>query len=241
MLLNLVPKIDFIWIVSCSCSNHTILQLIFVAEKVQLLLVIFLTAYTKSSKCTTANNNQGEKKHSMVLPPPHILGMHRKSLYMKQHPWNTNLVHTTNIYIWNDIQQPSHPWRYIGILHNGHFSSNLPLWCPSIRKDDVTNMSPDLLVYRVTEWWFLNSYEIHCAISLLSPLLINSCSMVSCCSFAVGMLTVGQIEPRSACRSGRFPDSKVHGANMGPTWVLWAPDGPHVGPMNLAIRLYIQG
>ena len=30
-------------------------------------------------------------------------------------------------------------------------------------------------------------------------------------------------------------DSKVHGANMGPTWVLSAPDGPHVGPMNLAI------
>ena len=23
---------------------------------------------------------------------------------------------------------------------------------------------------------------------------------------------------------------------MGPTWVLSAPDGPHVGPMNLAIR-----
>ena len=32
------------------------------------------------------------------------------------------------------------------------------------------------------------------------------------------------------------PDSKVHGANMGPTWVLSGPDGPHVGPMNLAIR-----
>ena len=32
------------------------------------------------------------------------------------------------------------------------------------------------------------------------------------------------------------PDSKVHGANMGPTWVLSAPDEPHVGPMNLAIR-----
>ena len=31
------------------------------------------------------------------------------------------------------------------------------------------------------------------------------------------------------------PVSKVHGANMGPTWVLSAPDGPHVGPMNLAI------
>ena len=32
------------------------------------------------------------------------------------------------------------------------------------------------------------------------------------------------------------PDSKVHWANMGPTWVLLAPDGPHVGPMNLATR-----
>ena len=33
-----------------------------------------------------------------------------------------------------------------------------------------------------------------------------------------------------------IPDSKVHGTNMGPTWVLSAPCGPHVGPMNLAIR-----
>ena len=35
---------------------------------------------------------------------------------------------------------------------------------------------------------------------------------------------------------GTNPDSTVHGANMGPTWVLSAPDGPRVGPMNLAIR-----
>ena len=34
-----------------------------------------------------------------------------------------------------------------------------------------------------------------------------------------------------------YPDSKVHGANMGPTWVLSVPDGPHVGPVNLAIRV----
>ena len=36
------------------------------------------------------------------------------------------------------------------------------------------------------------------------------------------------------------PDRKVHGANMGPTWVLSAPDGPHVGPMNFAIRDHMQ-
>ena len=32
------------------------------------------------------------------------------------------------------------------------------------------------------------------------------------------------------------PDSKTNGANMGPTWDLPAPDGPHVGPINLSIR-----
>ena len=31
------------------------------------------------------------------------------------------------------------------------------------------------------------------------------------------------------------PDSKVHEAYMGPTWVLSAPGRPHIGPMNLAI------
>ena len=36
------------------------------------------------------------------------------------------------------------------------------------------------------------------------------------------------------------PDSKVHGANMGPTWVLSAPDGSHVGPMNLVIRVALR-
>ena len=32
------------------------------------------------------------------------------------------------------------------------------------------------------------------------------------------------------------PESKVLGANIGPNWVPSAPDGPHVGLMNLAIR-----
>ena len=32
-----------------------------------------------------------------------------------------------------------------------------------------------------------------------------------------------------------IPDSKVHGANMGPIWGRQVPGGPHVGPMNFAI------
>ena len=32
-----------------------------------------------------------------------------------------------------------------------------------------------------------------------------------------------------------IPDSKVHGANMGPIWGRQDPGGPHAGPMNFAI------
>ena len=41
---------------------------------------------------------------------------------------------------------------------------------------------------------------------------------------------------KTANQARVIPDSKIHGANMGHTWVLPAPGGPHVGPMNLAIR-----
>ena len=46
---------------------------------------------------------------------------------------------------------------------------------------------------------------------------------------------MSQLKCRSEWHDVYYPDSKVRGANMGPTWVLSAPDGPHVGPMNLAI------
>ena len=34
------------------------------------------------------------------------------------------------------------------------------------------------------------------------------------------------------------PDSKVHGANMGPIWGRQDPGGPHFGPMNFVIWGY---
>ena len=35
-----------------------------------------------------------------------------------------------------------------------------------------------------------------------------------------------------------IPDSKVHGANMGPMWGRQDPDGPHVGPMILSGKIW---
>ena len=54
-------------------------------------------------------------------------------------------------------------------------------------------------------------------------------------SMAHAMATLTKQPLDSIRQEGSFPVSKVHGANMGPTWGRQDPGGPHVGPMNLAI------
>ena len=55
-------------------------------------------------------------------------------------------------------------------------------------------------------------------------ILISAHFYVSRCSD-----TMPEIVPR------RIPDSKIHGANMGPIWCRQDPGGPHVGSMSFAI------
>ena len=55
---------------------------------------------------------------------------------------------------------------------------------------------------------------------------IHSVGVVSC----NGLLSNGR---QAICWSN--PESKVHGANMGPIWGRQDPGGPHVGPMNFVI------
>ena len=47
----------------------------------------------------------------------------------------------------------------------------------------------------------------------------------------------------ASSESDNYPDSKVHGANMGPIWGQQDPGGPHVGPMKFAfwVRLISTG
>ena len=62
---------------------------------------------------------------------------------------------------------------------------------------------------------------------------------VSCVIFHKCLIIIAGVEVKQISFQFEFrrnPDSKVHGAYMGPTWVLSAPDGPRVGPVNLAIR-----
>ena len=62
--------------------------------------------------------------------------------------------------------------------------------------------------------------------SIFQPASLNSLSM-----YRWGYTQIlCQMLSETTDLQGSIPDSKVHGTNMS------APDGPHVGPMNLAIR-----
>ena len=75
--------------------------------------------------------------------------------------------------------------------------------------------------------WCLNShtiagFELHSA----TPMQFTSVSWYE--SKYIELLIYDKV-------ASPVPDSKVHGANMGPIWGLQDPGGPHVGLMNLAL------
>ena len=82
-------------------------------------------------------------------------------------------------------------------------------------------------------WFFFCIFQIYALQNtvLMSSIFIGSFSNVARTCIAPKFLFFYHISTASS-----HPDNKVHGAIMGPTWGLSAPDGRHVGPMNLAIR-----
>ena len=54
-------------------------------------------------------------------------------------------------------------------------------------------------------------------------------------TISIGPVTQGAIDGTTILVPYLYPDSKVHGAHMGPTWGRQDPGGSHVGHVNLAI------
>ena len=48
------------------------------------------------------------------------------------------------------------------------------------------------------------------------------------------------VQPINELCSRSCPDSKIHGANMGPIWGRQDPGGPHVGPMNFTLWVSVR-
>ena len=101
-------------------------------------------------------------------------------------------------------------------------------------RDDITRMLMHLIL--LADWLFQNlSISIQTTKKSLKLCITDPLCWKSCGNCWIPH-TKGQYCKKHA-QVMMFPDSKVLGANMGPTWVLSAPDGPHVGFMNFAIRV----
>ena len=89
-------------------------------------------------------------------------------------------------------------------------------------------------------WQFCPSDEVTCAegVSRLVAHLYTVCCIhpvqLFCQSCYICYSKHGVLVTKS-CYVIPFPDSQVHGANMGPIWGRQDTGGPHVGPMNFAI------
>ena len=128
---------------------------------------------------------------------------------------------------------------------------------PSKVLDEITYLFPNFYGGNISVWEWMINYIPHSIMDVIS----YPCSDWSLSISEKGLLTsVGHslLNPSTTwyffpkydyiswygflllqyfCTKLDYPDSNVCGANIGPTWVLSAPDGPHVGPMNLAIRV----
>ena len=80
------------------------------------------------------------------------------------------------------------------------------------------------LKLKIHLWTILVMWEVICLIKHFYTLfrLFN-------CLALKAPITYNLCQPRAWCiTANNNPDNKVHRANMGPTWVLSSPGGPHV-------------
>ena len=54
-------------------------------------------------------------------------------------------------------------------------------------------------------------------------------------SLTIERISTNVLHTDRSIHNDQNPDSKVHGANMGPIWGWQDPGGPHVGHMNFVI------
>ena len=140
MLLNLVTKIDSISIVSCSWSNHTILLLMFVAEKVLLFLVISLTAYIQVTSWCCWNH---------VTDPVLLLMISLRILIIIWHKSTTR----TSMARWKTAATPllTH-WSYCSLALSHRFF--------------ITNAKPKISAYLDCQIFVYGLNKIICSIQL---------------------------------------------------------------------------
>ena len=119
-----------------------------------------------------------------------------------------------------NVSKWSHVSKFLPLLHT--FANTDPLWGEST--SDRRLPLPNVFSDDIFQWHIaLQLYTYNDGTHFVTIQCKWNCKIV--CFSASKPTIIG------------YPNNKVHGANMGPTWTLLVPDGPDVGPMNLAISV----
>ena len=113
-------------------------------------------------------------------------------------------------------------WFTISCCHSGSFM--ICTSCSNSYSHIDNNCWQNLIMMRYT-WSFHKRF-------IFLEMIYNACVFIG---FEYEYRFLPSYIAPTGVRYNNNPDSTVHGANMGPTWVLSASDGLHVGPMNLLI------
>ena len=102
------------------------------------------------------------------------------------------------------------------------------MWQTDRRWDGRTDRGTENTIHRAA-WSQLKIYHIHHILTYrwVSALELHLSCTYPLIYFHIIDSTSHHIHQHQQTQTDSIPDSKVHGANMGPTWVLSAPDGPH--------------
>ena len=107
----------------------------------------------------------------------------------------------------------------------------------SVRRQAITGTNVDLLSIK-PEWGYFNKIPLKFKSFKKIHLKVSTAKCRPFCTGFNAVIGVSMIKMDDRGRSKddrETPDSKVHGANLGPTWGRQDPAGPHAGPMNFAI------
>ena len=120
--------------------------------------------------------------------------------------------------------------RWLNLLMTVHWNKDLILmkFCHWMHWRLSFQQSPVLPVTKYASKWHYHFSVKVSKPSSADPLYISNANLIILVTADVLVANCAQPETST-------PDSKVHGANMGPIWGRQDPGGPHVGPMNFAI------
>ena len=77
------------------------------------------------------------------------------------------------------------------------------------------------------------NWKLHWCLLFVKPKIL--CSLVIIINYQFGFSDWTYMENPTKVLENGDPDSKIHGANVGPTWGRQNPGGPHVSHTDLAI------